>query len=186
MTTPPSSPKPPPSCAMVIFGANGDLTKRLVVPALYNLSKSNLLPPHFALVGVDHNAKTDQTWRSDLHDFLTGLAGGGGEGDASAIDSKPWDRLASAMSYLQGDFTDPATFQKLREHLEELNGKEQLDGNVLFYFATADRFFGPLVDALAQADLVKSDKGWRRVVIEKPFGHDLESRSHRSRADHRR
>jgi glucose-6-phosphate 1-dehydrogenase len=79
------------------------------------------------------------------------------------------------MSYLQGDFTDPATFQKLREHLEELNGKEQLDGNVLFYFATADRFFGPLVDALAQADLVKSDKGWRRVVIEKPFGHDLES-----------
>jgi len=175
MTTPPSSPKPPPSCAMVIFGANGDLTKRLVVPALYNLSKSNLLPPHFALVGVDHNAKTDQTWRSDLHDFLTGLAGGGGEGDASAIDYKPWDRLASAMSYLQGDFTDPATFQKLREHLEELNGKEQLDGNVLFYFATADRFFGPLVDALAQADLVKSDKGWRRVVIEKPFGHDLES-----------
>jgi glucose-6-phosphate 1-dehydrogenase len=160
---------------MVIFGANGDLTKRLVVPALYNLSKSGLLPPKFALVGVDHNARTDQIWRSELHDFLAGLLSSGGEGDASTIESEPWDRLASAMSYLQGDFTDAATFQKLSAHLDELNTKQQLDSNVLFYFATADRFFGPLVDALAAADLVKSDKGWRRVVIEKPFGHDLES-----------
>jgi glucose-6-phosphate 1-dehydrogenase len=175
MTTSPSSPPPPPACAMVIFGANGDLTKRLVVPALYNLSKSGLLPPKFALVGVDHNAKTDQIWRKDLHDFLAGLLSGGGEGDAATIESEPWDRLASAMSYLQGDFTDPATFQKLRAHLEDLDAKQQLGGNILFYFATADHFFGPLVDALAGADLVKSDKGWRRVVIEKPFGHDLES-----------
>ena len=172
MSSPPGSPKPPPSCAMVIFGANGDLTKRLVVPALYNLSKSNLLPPHFALVGVDHNAKTDQTWRSDLHDFLVQLAGSGEEGN---VEQEPWDRLGSAMSFLQGDFTDPATFQKLRKHLDELNATQQLDGNVLFYLATSDHFFGPLVDALAQADLVKPDKGWRRVVIEKPFGHDLES-----------
>jgi glucose-6-phosphate 1-dehydrogenase len=175
MSSPPGSPKPPPSCAMVIFGANGDLTKRLVVPALYNLSKSNLLPPHFALVGVDHNAKTDQTWRSDLHDFLEQLAGSGGDGEASTVEQEPWDRLGSAMSFVQGDFTDPATFQKLRKHLDELNATQQLDGNVLFYLATSDHFFGPLVDALAQADLVKPDKGWRRVVIEKPFGHDLES-----------
>jgi glucose-6-phosphate 1-dehydrogenase len=160
---------------MVVFGANGDLTKRLVVPALYNLSKSTLLPPKFALVGVDHNDKTDQTWRDSLHDFLAQLASGSGESESSKLEPEPWGRLGSAMSYLQGDFTDPATFQKLRRHLEELNTKQQLDGNVLFYFATADRFFGPLVDALAQADLVKSDKGWRRVVIEKPFGHDLES-----------
>ncbi len=171
MSAPPDSPKPPPSCAMVIFGANGDLTKRLVVPALYNLSKSNLLPENFALIGVDHNDKTDEIWRNDLHDFLE-RARWRRLDDRS---TEPWDRLASAMSYLQGDFTDPATFQKLRQHLEELNAKQELDGNVLFYFATADRFFGPLVDALAQADLVKPDKGWRRVVIEKPFGHDLES-----------
>ena len=171
MSMSPGSPKPPPSCAMVIFGANGDLTKRLVVPALYNLSKSDLLPPQFAVVGVDHNNKTDQTWRSDLHDFLEQLSGSGG----AKIEQAPWDKLGSAMSYLPGDFTDPATFQKLRRHLDELDAKQQLGGNVLFYFATADRFFGPLVDALAQADLLKSDKGWRRVVIEKPFGHDLES-----------
>src|SRR5580698_1388644 len=141
MTT--AAPPLPPNCAMVIFGANGDLTKRLVVPALYNLSKSNLLPPKFALVGVDHNNKTDETWRSDLHDFLEQLSGS----DAAKTDQEAWDRLGSAMSYLQGDFTDPATFQKLRAHLEELNTKQQLDGNVLFYFATADRFFGPLADA---------------------------------------
>jgi glucose-6-phosphate 1-dehydrogenase len=156
---------------MVIFGANGDLTKRLVVPALYNLSKSGLLPPKFALVGVDHNAKTDETWRDELHNFLEQLSSSG-EGK---IDPESWDRLATSMSYLQGDFTEPATFQKLRAHLEDLDAKQQLDGNVLFYFATSDHFFGPLVDALAAADLVKSDKGWRRVVIEKPFGHDLES-----------
>jgi glucose-6-phosphate 1-dehydrogenase len=157
---------------MVIFGANGDLTKRLVVPALYNLSKSGLLPPHFALVGVDHNAKTAETWRSDLHGFLEQIGGSGPEGK---IDQESWDRLGSAMSYVQGDFTDPATFQKLRTRLDELNTTNELDGNVLFYLATSDHFFGPLVDALAQADLVTSDKGWRRVVIEKPFGHDLES-----------
>jgi glucose-6-phosphate 1-dehydrogenase len=165
---------------MVLFGASGDLTKRLVVPALYNLSKTGSLPAHFALVGVDHHEKTAAQWRAELHDFLQQLVSKpGGEFDDKGVDEKAWDRLASTMSYVPGDFSDAATFEKLRAHLTERDAKDSLGGNALFYFATADRFFGPLVDLLAGANLLKEDVaghgGWRRVVIEKPFGHDLDS-----------
>ncbi|HEY2068829.1 MAG TPA: glucose-6-phosphate dehydrogenase [Rhizomicrobium sp.] len=159
--------KTPPDCTMVLFGANGDLTKRLVVPALYNLSNAGSLPAKFTLIGVDHNERTPQQWQQQLHDFLEQTTKGGGEAAEKSIDAKAWDRLASTMDYVTGDFTKKETFEKLAK---------KLGGNVLFYLATADRFFGPLVDSLAQAGLLKEDdKGWRRVVIEKPFGHDLES-----------
>jgi glucose-6-phosphate 1-dehydrogenase len=159
-----------PPCAMVLFGANGDLNKRLVVPALYNLAKSGLLPAHFALIGVDHNDKTDEQWRADLHDFFAQtLAKGDG------IDQTAWNRLAAGMSYLRGDFLDARTFVQLRDHLAERDKKDELGGNALFYLAVSDHFFAPLVDALAKVDLLKENGGWRRVVIEKPFGHDLES-----------
>ncbi len=162
-----------PDCAMVLFGANGDLTKRLVVPALYNLSKAGSLPKHFALVGVDHNERTAEQWRQQLHDFLAQtLSKGSGEKET---DEKAWGRLAATMSYVTGDFDDAETFTRLAAHLQERDTKDSLGGNALFYLATADRFFGPLVDALAKAGLTKDDKGWRRVVIEKPFGHDLAS-----------
>jgi glucose-6-phosphate 1-dehydrogenase len=167
--------QPAPDCAMVIFGANGDLTKRLVVPALYNLSKSGHLPAHFALVGVDHNERTAAQWQDALHDFLQQSIGKGGEDEIASIDEAAWKRLADAMSYVSGDFKDAATFTKLRDHLAARDTKESLGGNVLFYFATADRFFGSLVDSLAGAGLLKEGPGWRRVVIEKPFGHDLDS-----------
>jgi glucose-6-phosphate 1-dehydrogenase len=159
--------KSAPDCTMALFGANGDLTKRLVVPALYNLAKAGQLPKQFKLIGVDHNERTPDQWREQLRGFLESIvAKGGGEAEETSIDEKAWDRLASAMDYVTGDFTKPDTFEKL--------GKK-LDGNTVFYLAAADRFFGPLVDNLAGADLLKEDKGWRRVVIEKPFGHDLES-----------
>jgi len=167
------NPKPAPPCAMVLFGANGDLTKRLVVPALYNLAKSGLLPTHFALIGVDHNDKTDEQWRSDLHDFFAQtLTKGSGD---LRVDEAAWSRLASAMTYLRGDFLDAQTFSHLRDHLTERDEKDKLGGNALFYLAVSDHFFTPLVDALAKADLLKENGCWRRVVIEKPFGHDLES-----------
>jgi glucose-6-phosphate 1-dehydrogenase len=167
---------PPPPCAMVIFGAGGDLTKRLVVPALYNLTKSGLLPQPFALVGVDHNPSDNKTWAKALHDFLEQTAKtGGGEFEAGAIDEQAWSRLAATMSYFSGDFSDPATFAKLKSHLEERDRNEHLNGCALFYLAVPDRFFGPLVESLAGAGLTEDSKGWRRVVIEKPFGHDLES-----------
>ena len=161
---------------MVIFGAGGDLTKRLIVPALYNLTKSGLLPQSFALVGIDHNPSGTDNWRNGLHDFLEDIAKqGGGEFEAGSIDEKAWSCLARTMSYLSGDFSDPETFAKLKAHLDERNRNEHLNGNALFYLAVPDRFFGPLVESLAAAGLTNDDGGWRRVVIEKPFGHDLQS-----------
>ena len=166
----------PAPCAMVVFGAGGDLTKRLVVPALYNLTKSGLLPQPFALIGVDHNASDSKTWADSLHGFLEEtVKGGGGEFEAGAIDEEAWSRLAGTMSYLSGDFSDTGTFAKLKSHLDERDRNGHLNGNALFYLAVPDRFFGPLVDALASAGLTGDLAGWRRVVIEKPFGHDLES-----------
>ena len=169
-------PERAPSCAMVIFGANGDLTKRLIIPALYNLTRSGLLPEPFALIGVDHNDIGADAWRERLYDFLEDMVKqGGGEFEAQSLDKDAWDTLASAMSYVAGDFADPGLFQRLKKHLDERNAAEKLQGSALFYLAVPDRFFGPLVESLAGAGLTDQANGWRRVVIEKPFGHDLES-----------
>ncbi|HEX9159548.1 MAG TPA: glucose-6-phosphate dehydrogenase, partial [Rhizomicrobium sp.] len=166
----------PAPCAMVIFGAGGDLTKRLVIPALYNLSKSGLLPQPFALIGLDHNPSDTNGWRNSLHEFLESVVSqGGGEFEAGSIDEEAWNRLGGTMSYMSGDFSDPATFSKLKSHLDERDKNEHLNGSALFYLAVPDRFFGPLVESLAAAGLTKGAQGWRRVVIEKPFGHDLAS-----------
>ena len=163
-------------CAMVIFGANGDLTKRLIIPALYNLSRSGLLPQPFALIGVDHNEIGAEAWRTQLHDFLEEtVKQGGGEFEATAIDEDTWNTLGSAMSYVAGDFNDPGTFEKLKKHLDDRDNKEHLQGCALFYLAVPDRFFGPLVESVSGVGLTNETNGWRRVVIEKPFGHDLES-----------
>ena len=167
---------PPPSCAMVIFGASGDLTKRLIVPALYNLAKSQLLPERFAIIGVDHNDKSAKAWADGLHDFLEQMIKSpGAEFEARRIDNEPWQKLASATSYLTADFNDPKGFQRLAQHLRDRDTKEKLGGNVLFYLAVPDRFFGPIVEHLGDAELLQDTHGFRRVVIEKPFGHDLES-----------
>jgi glucose-6-phosphate 1-dehydrogenase len=161
---------------MVIFGANGDLTKRLIIPALYNLTRSGLLPQPFALIGVDHNDIGADTWRKQLHDFLEEtVKQGGGEFEAAAIDGDTWNTLASAMSYVAGDFGDPGTFERLKKHLGERDRGEHLQGCALFYLAVPDRFFGLLVESISKAGLTDETNGWRRVVIEKPFGHDLES-----------
>jgi glucose-6-phosphate 1-dehydrogenase len=171
-----ASKRAPPPLAMVIFGANGDLTKRLVVPALYNLAKSGLLPEQFAIVGLDHNEKTASQWNTMLHDFFEQtIKAGGGESEAKKIDDEHWNTLAAAMSYVTADFGDPDAFKRLAEHLADLDRKRQLGGNVLFYLAVPDRFFGPIVDNLGNAGLLEDKNGFRRVVIEKPFGHDLES-----------
>ena len=174
-TTPKAGP-----CAMVIFGGGGDLTKRLVTPALYNLATTSLLPDDFAIIGVDHSDGTDEGWRDSLTQMMQSFVGGTGEFDPSQIDQKSWDRLKSRMFYLKGDFEDPKTFEAVKSKLGELEASHKTGGNVLFYLAVADRFFATVVEGLGQAKLVatnpEDDKApWRRVVIEKPFGHDLAS-----------
>ena len=168
-------PQPAPS-AIVIFGANGDLTKRLVVPALYNLSRSGMLPPKFALVGMDHNNRTTDEWRDSLKQFLAGILAKNNE----TVDEKLWAPLANGMCFVTGDFTDDAAYQKLADTLKSLDQKDGLQGNVVFYMAVADRFFSIIAGKLGNAGLAKQDnpaenKGFRRLIVEKPFGHDLAS-----------
>ncbi|WP_206454973.1 glucose-6-phosphate dehydrogenase [Aurantimonas marina] len=171
-----ATPEAPP-CAMVIFGAAGDLTRRLVVPALYNLVVAKCLPEGFRLVGVDLAEKSVDDWRSGLTAAMDGFVkGGGGEFQPDKIDPGSWKWLTGRMSYLQGDLNDPGTFQRLGAHLDDLDKTAGTAGNHLFYLAVADRFFGTAVDGLGAANLVQEADGqWRRVVIEKPFGHDLAS-----------
>jgi len=166
----------PPSCAIVIFGANGDLTRRLIVPALYNLARTGMLPERLALIGVDHNDKTSEQWRDALHDFLEQSINKHGEGSTGSLDKSLWSPIAEDMIFLKGDFEKDETYKKLADCLSEIDKKKNLGGNVLFYFAVADRFFATIAGKLGEAGLVKEKEGqFRRVIVEKPFGHDLES-----------
>jgi glucose-6-phosphate 1-dehydrogenase len=166
-----------PPCAMVIFGAAGDLTKRLVVPALYNLVNAKCLPKEFQLVGVDLAAKSAEEWHSGLTDMMNrSVSGSGGEFQTDHIDQTAWRWLTDRMTYLQGDLNDSETFRRLGKHLAELDKTADTAGNYLFYLAVADRFFSTAVAGLGAAGLAIEQNGqWRRVVIEKPFGHDLPS-----------
>ena len=168
---------PAPPCAMVIFGAAGDLTKRLVVPALYELVRAGRLSQQFRLVGVDLAAKTAKEWADGLAEMMRAFVGqSSAEFALDRLDEEAWGWLAGRMSYVQGDLTDAALYRRLGDHLQELDRKEGTAGNHLFYLAIADRFFSVAVSQLGAAGLAEESEGkWRRVVIEKPFGHDLAS-----------
>ena len=182
--SPPRRPaKPADPCAIVIFGAGGDLTKRLVTPALYNLSRTNVLPENFAFIGVDHGEGTAESLRNHLHDMLKSFVGNvAAEFEIDEIDETAWKRLAEKIYYVQGDFTKPELYEKIRVALAEAEKTHGTQGNVIFYLAVADQFFGTVVEQLGKAKLTDQNddedgkpRFWRRVVIEKPFGHSLES-----------
>jgi glucose-6-phosphate 1-dehydrogenase len=166
-----------PPCAMVIFGAAGDLTKRLVVPALYDLVRAKRLPEQFRLVGVDLVSQTAAEWSRNLTEMMNQfVAQSGGEFHVDQLDQAAWRWLTDRMTYLQGDLNDPGAYRRLGDHLAELDKKAGTAGNHLFYLAVADRFFSIAVSGLGKAGLTDEKEGrWRRVVIEKPFGHDLAS-----------
>ncbi|MDV2986072.1 UNVERIFIED_CONTAM: glucose-6-phosphate dehydrogenase [Methylobacteriaceae bacterium AG10] len=163
----PDTPRAPP-CTLVIFGAGGDLTKRLLMPALYNLAGGRLLDQEFSVLGVDHNPLTDDGWRDDLTKTMESFTEDpSAEFHAERIDPRPWGFVRERLHVMQGDFSEEATFK-------DLAGR--VTGNVVFYLAVAARFFGPVVEGLGKAGLLKqADGAFRRVVIEKPFGADLAS-----------
>ncbi|HLJ18955.1 MAG TPA: glucose-6-phosphate dehydrogenase, partial [Stellaceae bacterium] len=177
MTQPVVQAKPAGPCAMVIFGAGGDLTKRLVVPALYNLARTKLIPEHFAVIGVDIADLSTDRWRQNLTQMMQSFTKGGGEFHAAEIDPDAWNSLLSRMTYLRGDFGSDATFKSLGDLLQTEERTKGSAGNVLFYLAVADRFFGPVAEKIAASGLADEQGGkrWRRVIVEKPFGHDLAS-----------
>jgi glucose-6-phosphate 1-dehydrogenase len=153
-------------CAFVLFGAAGDLTKRKLVPALFNLVKARLLPENFVVMGVSVDDLSPDAFRDQVSEFLPP-----GEAGPSEF---AW--LRERLLYLRGDFGDAGTFSKLKKQLAEIDAERHTQGNYLFYLATAPKFFAPIVQQLGTAELSKQENGqWRRVVIEKPFGHDLDS-----------
>jgi glucose-6-phosphate 1-dehydrogenase len=159
---------------MVIFGAAGDLTKRLLIPALYNLARTELLPANFALIGVDRLEMSDTAYRQHLTDAVRAFASD--KHYSQALDESHWAELLKRISYLQGDFGDALAYGRLREKLLAVRKDQVSNENVLFYLAVGARFFGGIVDHLGQAGLVtETQTGWRRVVVEKPFGHDVDS-----------
>jgi len=167
-------PKSAPKSVLVIFGAAGDLTKRLLIPALYNLRAANLLDPDFKVLGVDHNARDDQTFRKNLEEFLQDQAADkDSESAEGRVDKATWDWLGDRLFYQVADFSDDASYRELAVRLEALAGK---GASVVFYLAVSSRWFGDIVEQLAKAGLTREDGGsFRRVVIEKPFGSDLAS-----------
>ncbi len=180
------SPRPSGSadpCALVVFGADGDMTKRLLIPALYNLSRTNMLPKKFALIGADLARETTQSWRDRLYQMLKSYVGTAAAGfHIDHIDEAAWQRLAEKMLYVQGDITKPELYEELRGVLGRSEKENGTQGNVIFHLAVAGRFFATVVEQLGRAKLTTENDGdpathrfWRRVVIEKPFGHDLGS-----------
>ena len=162
-----SSPTSQP-CVMLVFGASGDLTKRLLVPALYNLACDGLLSDRFALLGAAMDELTTDVFRARMSEDI------GKFHTRHAFDAGAWDDLVRRFHYLPAAFTDLNAFEKLRAEVARLDAEYGCGGNVLFYFAVAPRFFGLLCEQLHKVGF-KDGPGWKRIIVEKPFGTDLAS-----------
>ncbi len=162
------APQAPP-CHFVIFGAGGDLTRRLLMPALYNLRLAGLLNDDFRIIGVDAREMDDGAFRDHLGEAMTHFVTERRGDRTATLDQASWDWMSTRLSYLSGDFANPETFERLGRLMPE-------GGNVVFYCATAARFFDTLAEQLHRAGLLREEENaFRRLVVEKPFGHDLAS-----------
>ena len=153
-----------PPCAVVIFGANGDLTKRKLLPALYRLFLDRRLPPGFAVTGISRTPMTDDQFRGRMRDAVM-KSEEGPPGDAL------WSEFAQSLFYFAGDVGDPAMFGRLASHLAEIEQARQTGGNILFYLSLQPSQYATAARGLGAAGLNKGT-GWRRLVVEKPFGRD--------------
>lgn len=151
--------------SIVIFGASGDLTQRKLMPSLFNLFRKGRLPKQFRIVGYGGTAFTDDQFRAHLEEGIKEFA-------SFEHTSEEWNNFASNLFYQQGRYDNPTDFEKLKSLLKK---GEAGSGNRIYYMATPPGVFPQIVDLLAQTDQLTEDDGWRRVVIEKPFGTDLES-----------
>ncbi len=167
--TPKRTGKPADPCVMVIFGAAGDLTSRKLLPALYNLARAELLSREFAVVGVSHGNLSTEAFRQKVAGDIKHYAG-------ATADSDIIEWFLRRVYYIPGDFADANIYAQLKTFLEKVNQDHSTHGNFFFYLATAPTFFGPIVESLSSAGLMEeANQHWRRVIIEKPFGHDLDS-----------
>jgi glucose-6-phosphate 1-dehydrogenase len=154
---------------MVIFGATGDLTKRKLIPALCNLAQENLLPKQFAIIGFAGNDYTTESFRKILTDEIPKYA-------PAPIDQALWNWFTERIYFVKGDFDDAEAYRRLEKQIEAADKEHNTQGNRFFYLAVAPRFFSPIVHKLGECCLSQETNGrWARVIVEKPFGHDLDS-----------
>jgi glucose-6-phosphate 1-dehydrogenase len=164
---------------MVIFGASGDLTQRKLIPALYHLERDGLLSESFAVIGMSREPLTHEAFRDRLSDRIQGFLG------SEKLNKDVWSRLVSKLYYQPGAGQDPAAYEGLKKLFDEVSKTHKTGGNGVFYLATPPSLFGPIVQQLGKCGLAhenengteaeNGNEGFRRVVIEKPFGHDLDS-----------
>lgn len=163
--------RPAPPCALVVFGATGDLTKRKLMPALYNLAVGGSLPEPFAAIGISRRPLTNEEYRDQMRAAVNEFS------RRRPADPAVWDRFAARLDYEAGEFDDDAAFERLSVRLQQLDARHDLKGNRLFYLAVPPEQFGPILERLHKANLIYPPGGtsWSRVIIEKPLGHDLAS-----------
>ena len=161
--------------AMVIFGVSGDLTSRKLMPALFDLAVGQPLPEGFSIVGISHRDWSDEEFRAKMREAVTANA-------RTPVTEETWQGFAKGLSYVQGDFADPQTYERLGQKLTAIDAERGTKGNRIFYLATSPNFFLPIIHGLhaagvsqRQANYLEPSEGWQRIVVEKPFGHDLAS-----------
>lgn len=161
------------SCILVIFGATGDLTARKLVPALYNLARDGQLPPHFACVGFARRDKTNEMFRKEMLDAVNQFS------RSKPVDTELWNSFQEKLFYHRSEFDQDEGYESLKDFLHKLDIQLGTKGNRVFYLSTQPSFFAQVIEKLHQHNLLYDsnqvhDK-WSRVIIEKPFGHDLAS-----------
>ncbi len=156
-------------CAMVIFGATGDLTHRKLLPALYNLALEHPLPAGFSVVGFARRPYTDEEFRQQALESINAYS------RQKPVNPQVWENFAAGIRYLQSDFHNLAGYERLNNLLNELDHERGTSGNRIFYLSTPPSQYPEIIQHLGAAGLNKSRKGWTRIIIEKPFGRDLAS-----------
>ncbi len=156
-------------CTVIIFGATGDLTKRKLVPALYRLVQERLIPGEFAIVGAARTEMSHDDFRGKMKEAIAQFS------EAKRVDEEVWDSFAQGLYYSAVNIDQPEDYKKLSDLLDQIDRERGTQGNRVYYLSTMPSLYAEAVKQLGEAGLVNQDKGWRRVIIEKPFGTDLAS-----------
>jgi len=157
-----------PPCAIVIFGASGDLSKRKLLPSLYRLFFERRISTEFAVIGSSRTPMSDDQFRERMRESVSKFL------EDAPFDEDVWKCFAQCLFYVPGDLSTPESYDDIRKKLDEVEKSHQTAGNVLFYLSTQPSYYAEAIKALGAHGLTEGN-GWRRVIIEKPFGHDLES-----------
>jgi glucose-6-phosphate 1-dehydrogenase len=156
------------SCLLVIFGASGDLTSRKLIPGLYNLACEGCMNPQFEVLGIGRTKIRTEDFRAKMREALADSS------DARDFTESGWREFENRLNYYVGDINDEQFYSKLREQLDQMQ-RAGSSPNRLFYVATPASVAGPVIEGLAKVGLNHSESGWTRIILEKPFGHDLNS-----------